>query len=787
MPSRQTTVVQQDWSFGLARDVAPALIYPAGAYDMADQLLDELGNPYRRGGTANDSDASPGGTAILDAFTRADENPVSDGGKWVGPVVEGADLKVSGDTLKAAAGLGSAVYDKTITDGEMYVTVVTTGAAPTFDLYIRTAKEGTYAAATGYKVEIFKVGIDWYWALKREDGAGGPALDIGIHDEVNDGDTIALRAVGSEISAWHLPSGGDWARQVVGTDATYTSGRMAVGIAATDSVLDNFGGGSLTPFTAKGLNWVWDGYLLPGERTVFASEDDFGVHDADKRQVNIGGAGLALPKQSATIEDLLFIGGGTIYAGSRLTAAYSTGTVEVTNASTVVKGTTTKWATNADAGMLFQIGAERVYVVASVDSDTQITLRDAYEGTGGAGKTYALSPVYTVGSDPYESWDFLTVCANRLVIATGRTIRVTEIDNPHTFTNSLGTTNEHTVPGAVQIVGLATVGQTVLVFTTGGIWSLTGLALDIVDQNGNAQHQLQQLSSDVVLAGAAGLAGSGQQLVVPAVDGIYLMDGISTPQRVSTPLDRLYMKRIADGYLLGGAKVYRGHYFLPILDSSGNVRDNFVCGLNRPRRTRQLLSWSITFPWSRFTGDGGEIACYAVRSTTDPREPTLLGAQARTPSQVVDCSAYFDPDAAHKNDADGSTHDFALITRDMETGGMASNSIRSLRLRYELVDAADDHPIVKVYWSDGSLEGGGPMWDEVNWDEFDYASDDDGGAIFNSVDTDGPVSDGRRRYKFHINKKLPYGRFLIKTSGPAASFVLRSLEMVVRPSQAARK
>jgi hypothetical protein len=534
---------------------------------------------------------------------------------------------------------------------------------------------------------------------------------------------------------------------------------------------------------AAGLRWGWDGYLLPGARTLVANESDFGVLASDDESfVNVGGAGLAFPKQSAVLQDLLYIGGGTLYGGSRKAAVYSTGTVTVTNGSKTVTGSGTTWNTLVDAGMLLHLGTERIYVVASVDSTTQITLRDAYQGGTGGGKSYTLNPVWTVGgSDPYETYDYVTVCSNRFVFASGRKITFTEVNNPHTFTNSLGTTNEHTVPEGVQIVGLATSGQTVLVFTTAGVWTLDGLALDITDLNGNAQHRLQLLSSGIVLAGAAGIAGSGQRLVIPAGDGIYLMDGVSQPVRVSKPIDRLYLQRIADGYRLGGANVYRGHYFLPIITGLGKVPNLLVCRLDRPTRDRgQTL-----FPWSHFTGDGGEITTFFTRATSDPQQPKLFGCQAREPSRLVDCSGYFDPRAAIKNDADGSTFNLDIITRDYETGSGTINVVRAVKPRYELVDAAEDEPELQVSYSDGSSQAEGFILDESVLDEGELG--DESSVAFTPAEGAAGPSDGRTPARLRVNRKARHIRFHITSSGPAARCTLRSLEMTIRPSGAIRR
>jgi hypothetical protein len=156
---------------------------------------------------------------------------------------------------------------------------------------------------------------------------------------------------------------------------------------------------------------------MSAERTVFASDDDFYVVDSDEHDAGQPRLGRdAGPKPSALIESMLFIGGGYIYGGSRKTANYTTGTVTFTNGSKTVTGSGTTWNTLVDAGMLIQRGNERVYVVASVDSTTQITLRDAYEGVTGSGVSYTLSPIYKItAADPYESGEFYAVAANRLL------------------------------------------------------------------------------------------------------------------------------------------------------------------------------------------------------------------------------------------------------------------------------------------------------------------------------------------------------------------------------------
>ena len=77
-------------------------------------------------------------------------------------------------------------------------------------------------------------------------------------------------------------------------------------------------------------------------------------------------------------------------------AQYKTGTVSVTNGSATVTGSGTSWSGEIAAGDLFTIvGDNAWYEVASVGSNTSITLSANYAGTTGSGKSYAISRDFT--------------------------------------------------------------------------------------------------------------------------------------------------------------------------------------------------------------------------------------------------------------------------------------------------------------------------------------------------------------------------------------------------------
>ena len=76
---------------------------------------------------------------------------------------------------------------------------------------------------------------------------------------------------------------------------------------------------------------------------------------------------------------------------------YKTGTATVTNNSPTVTGSGTLWLANVTAGDSFTVAGDGVmYDVASVDSDTQVTLSMAYAGVTAAGAVYAIGTGFTV-------------------------------------------------------------------------------------------------------------------------------------------------------------------------------------------------------------------------------------------------------------------------------------------------------------------------------------------------------------------------------------------------------
>ena len=268
-------------------------------------------------------------------------------------------------------------------------------------------------------------------------------------------------------------------------------------------------------FGSAGINAMWDGFLTGGQRTVLAASTGLAALDADNSTViALGGAGINSPLRPVGLVGLMFAG-STMYAGARK-APYSAGTVALTAGSKTATGAGTAWLANVDAGMLMQVGGSgRYYVVASVQSDTSLTLTDAAETNYAAG-AYAMTRVGSLTAAPYQSGPLVTVAGRRLVIGSADSARFSGRGNPHSF----AATDFHRVPDGANLLGLYGLRDDLYLFSTRGLYIATQMTLDLVDPSGSPQQTLSLANGELVLWGDAGLAGWDQALVVPALDHV---------------------------------------------------------------------------------------------------------------------------------------------------------------------------------------------------------------------------------------------------------------------------
>jgi hypothetical protein len=513
---------------------------------------------------------------------------------------------------------------------------------------------------------------------------------------------------------------------------------------------------------AQGARWVWNGYLpAVGQRTVFQTEAPakLGVLNGAV-PVDLGPVVDALPGSTAVVGGILFIGGGAMYAGSRKAADYSAGTISYTDGSKIITGVGTAWLANADAGMLFRTTGGRYHVVASVDSDTQLTLLEPVF-TSAAGVAYTLTRLGVVTSHSATGppvADNYVAAGGRLFALEGRILSFSEGPNPGTTapalvgrsqTNSFLPENYHELPAGAEGLGLAEVRGRVLVFTTSGVFALTGAALNIADSAGNPQHRLELVYGDLVLMGGAGLVAYEGAFIAPCQSGVYLVDGISAPLRLDRSISKLWESYVLAGRVVGRTGVFKNHLFLPVIHASGLVLDVLVCRLDRPVRTRL----GDVFAWSRFSGHA-----LAGAFAADPISQQLLGAHSS--GRIIDLATAFEPSATTKDDANGGDHVLRVDTRDFSMGDRNESMWRRVRLHYQLVEDTGDVPTVSMY----AVPGGTT---EFSW-----------GA---SLDGDAPETD-RTPYTFVVERRGEFIRYRIETKAAIASLTIRGIESFVRRS-----
>lgn len=517
--------------------------------------------------------------------------------------------------------------------------------------------------------------------------------------------------------------------------------------------------------------FIYDAVLSPGQRTLFASPSAFAALDADDQTPrSLGGAGMAGPGRANELKGFVFVDGGAIYAGSRKTADYSTGTVAVTNGSPTVTGSSTVWSTNVDAGMLLRVaGAGRYYIVKSVDSNTQITLTENYQGSTLSGQSYALTRLGTTSVAPYRGTLFAVV-ANRLISIENNQIFFANVLDPHTWQ----ATNFHQVPGGVTLAGGVRAGDKLLAFGSNGIWMVSNLALELTDAAGNPQQRLEQTSQDIVLwGGNAGVESWEGQVIVPALDGLWLVSALGQPiTLLSRSIAAQWRSYVKAGYQPGQAEVHRSHYVVPIIDGSNVVQDELACRLDRPEQTPR----GIEYPWTFMDDTGGRLFAFAVRSSARP--PRLLAVSSKSDARVVNADTWWAPDAAHKNDHDGTTHHVDVITKNFEPGNLVT--WRRAQVRYEGLDAGTDLPTIQGYYSVGVQQGGGATWGSGVWGTDSWV--DSVAAEYTQLSSSGTASDGRNPQGWSFAARARYIRLRFLSSAPWASLTLRDLKLSFRQS-----
>ena len=198
-------------------------------------------------------------TSVLTSFTGTDEDPLSEGGNWSGPMVVARGRHMRNTNQMRPNATGSATKQSywtpaTFTETEVFATIANKAVVngQYFDLCARIVAPNT-AGVDMYQLDIsLAAGAD-VWAIYRIINASGTLVDTMTATEVAVGDQVGLEVTGTgatvTLNAYHKPSAGSWTLvdTFADTDANRITSAGYIGVESTTTVwyFDDFGGGEI--------------------------------------------------------------------------------------------------------------------------------------------------------------------------------------------------------------------------------------------------------------------------------------------------------------------------------------------------------------------------------------------------------------------------------------------------------------------------------------------------------------------------------------------------------------
>lgn len=192
-------------------------------------------------------------TGVLDSFTGTNgtDLPVYSS-NWSSAPTGGVTLEIQDNAVTGTSAGSNNTNSWATTFGpdiEAYVTITTKPADGNIVLLLaRGTQETSLLTADGYCLRFAPVAGTDTLTIQRIDNGGQTSISSAFSQEVSNGDSIGLEIVGSTLTAYYKPSGGNWTALGTATDSTYTtSGKIGLFTTSTTIRMDNFGGGTHIP------------------------------------------------------------------------------------------------------------------------------------------------------------------------------------------------------------------------------------------------------------------------------------------------------------------------------------------------------------------------------------------------------------------------------------------------------------------------------------------------------------------------------------------------------------
>jgi hypothetical protein len=536
---------------------------------------------------------------------------------------------------------------------------------------------------------------------------------------------------------------------------------------------------------------LWSGFLSGAPKLLIADTTRVGTLTALGMTgdfVTLAATPQTQIQRPAVVANQIYLPNGVVWGGAVTKADYVVGTVALTGLSDVAVGTGTSWSANVESGQFLIIGGA-YYRILAVTDNTHLKLDHPAPATV-ATTAYKISRTATwVRPVSLAAGATLRLCsvAGRLVVAANNRIAFSNADAPWAFSVD----DYHELPGGVQVMGLASIRDTLLGFSNFGLWSVANMSYDLTDAQGNIQQTLSLLTPEVSLWQEGGLCEWNGKIIAPCIDKIFVVDALSAPVPISTSIAPDYQSFVRGGFQLGGARVFNNHLFMPVLDSALGASALYVCRLDRPVQGRQLY-----FPWSTFTNSARSVTHFDVALIAP--KPMLLGAQ--TNHVFSDYAPVFTPDVNNRLDSGSQAYEFDVETRDFPTGNGQPNHVRKLRLRYTLEgDAAilAGYSYGSVAQTYDALRSGSTDYADVKVDYANYeivfrgptfipgglpASPDDPARFWYTLYDQTPPDPGVDPVTWQLPQaqRVRYIRFRFRTTDAPARLVVHHLDFHVR-------
>jgi hypothetical protein len=209
-------------------------------------------------------------TSVLDTFVRADENPLSDGGKWTVSDSSHSAMKIVSNKAIASGITGADYWNPTTfgSDSEAYVDVTSLPSASQ-GVFVGCRAQNAGPASTtltAYKLSWLNTASSQWQLMSLVNGSGGAIASW--TGPLIAGDSIGMSVVGSTITAYRK-TGGSWSAIGSFVDTSVVGvGNILFGTGTSSgAAFANFGGGSYVYPLGSGIALLNFGNL-PGSSSA---------------------------------------------------------------------------------------------------------------------------------------------------------------------------------------------------------------------------------------------------------------------------------------------------------------------------------------------------------------------------------------------------------------------------------------------------------------------------------------------------------------------------------------